>query len=84
MKNRFVSLTDLRLNKDNMLGRVAHNGDRLWITRNGRMICAVVSVKQAELIEEFELRSLEEVKRRQMADLERWKRVKARMGEWDD
>ncbi|MGH1453501.1 MAG: hypothetical protein ACRBBV_10050 [Paracoccaceae bacterium] len=83
MKNRFVSLTDLRLNKDNMLGHVSQNDERLWITRNGRMICAVVSVRQAELIEEFESRSMEEFKRRQMQDLERWKRVKARMGDWE-
>jgi len=74
---RILSLTDFRRNATRETEWVRHMGGRLWITKHGRQVCAVVPMHQCELIERWEGRSLAEERRRLEALYRRWKAIKA-------
>lgn len=49
-----VTTRELRSNLSDVLGRAMYGGERIGITRNGRLAAVVVSVADLEALEELE------------------------------
>lgn len=49
-----VTTRELRANLSDVLGRAMYGGERIGITRNGRLAAVVVSVADLEALEELE------------------------------
>lgn len=77
---RNVPLSDYRTHCARLTGWVQHMGGRLWLTRHGKFVAAVVPVHDCERLEEWERRSLAEERARMEAAYQKWKRVKAVTG----
>ena len=52
---REVSTRELRAELSDVLGRVMYAGERIGVTRNGRLAAVVVGVADIEALEEFEM-----------------------------
>ena len=78
--HRITSLTEYRADCAALTGWVQHMGGRLWLTKHGKFVAAVVPVFQCERLEEWERLSLADTRRRMEEDYRRWKRVKAVSG----
>lgn len=50
-----VSTRELRGQLSDVLGRAMYAGERIGVTRNGRLAAVVVSVADLEALEEFEM-----------------------------
>lgn len=50
-----VSTRELRSQLSDVLGRAMYAGERIGVTRNGRLAAVVVSVADFEALEEFEM-----------------------------
>lgn len=50
-----VTTRELRSQLADVLGRVAYGGERIGVTRNGRLTAVVVSVADFESLEAFEM-----------------------------
>lgn len=50
-----VSTRELRNQLSDVLGRAMYAGERVGVTRNGKLVAVVVSVADAEALEEFEM-----------------------------
>ena len=74
---RILSLTDFRRDATRQTEWVRHQGGRVWISKHGKLVCAVVPMFQCELLEKWESRSLAEERRRLELLYRRWKAVKA-------
>ncbi|MGY3438934.1 MULTISPECIES: hypothetical protein [unclassified Marinovum] len=74
---RISPLSDYRKHCSQLTGWVEHMGGRLWLTKHGRFVAAVVPFFHCERLEEWERRSLAEERRRLEDNYEKWKRVKA-------
>lgn len=73
---RITSLTEFRQSCGDGMHWVHGMGNRLWITRYGRAVAALVPMHQCELLETWETRSLREERTRMEDNYRRWKRVK--------
>ena len=73
---RIISLTEFRRDATRQTEWVRHQGGRVWISKHGRLVCAVVPMDQCQLLEDFEGRSLAEERRRLERLYRRWKAVK--------
>lgn len=49
-----VSTRELRSHLSDVVGRVSYGGERIGVTRNGRLAAVVISVSDAEALEEYE------------------------------
>lgn len=78
---RITTLTEFRQSSAEGLRWVEGMGNRLWITRYGRAVAALVPMHQCEQLEIWEMRSLREERARLEALYTRWKRVKGAGGE---
>jgi prevent-host-death family protein len=76
--HRIVPVTEFRRHATRWTEWVRHEGGRVWITKHGRTVCAVVPLDQLELLETWENRSLEAERARLELAYARWKAVKAR------
>ncbi|MDF1803212.1 hypothetical protein [Thalassovita sp.] len=74
---RIASLSEFRRNTAQHAGWVQHAGGRLWLTRHGRTVAALVPMHQCQMLETWESRSLEEERRRYERSYSRWKAIKA-------
>lgn len=81
---RITSLSEFRTNTARMTGWVQHMGGRLWLTRHGKFVAALVPVFQCQRLEEWERRSLAEERARMELRYQKWKRVKAVTREAED
>lgn len=52
---RTVSTRELRSELSDILGRAMYAGERIGVTRNGKLAAVVVSVSDLEALEEFEM-----------------------------
>ncbi len=50
-----VTTRELRAGLADVLGRAMYGGERIGITRNGKLAAVVVSVEDLEALEEFEM-----------------------------
>ncbi len=50
-----VSTRELRAQLSDVLGRVMYAGERIGVTRNGKLAAVVVGVSDLEALEEFEM-----------------------------
>jgi len=50
-----VSTRELRSRLADVLGRAMYGGERIGVTRNGKLAAVVVSVADVEALEEFEM-----------------------------
>lgn len=50
-----VSTRELRQHLSDVLGRAMYAGERIGVTRNGKLAAVVVSVADLEALEEFEM-----------------------------
>lgn len=50
-----VSIRELRSQLSDVLGRTMYGGERIGVTRNGKLAAIVVSVADVEALEEFEM-----------------------------
>lgn len=50
-----VSTRDLRTQLADVLGRAMYAGERIGVTRNGRLTAVVIGVEDLEALEEFEM-----------------------------
>lgn len=73
---RIISLTEFRRDATRQTEWVRHQGGRVWISKHGRMVCAVVPMFQCQMLEDFEGRSLAEERQRLERLYKRWKAVK--------
>lgn len=62
-----VSTRELRSRLSDVLGRAMYAGERIGVTRNGKLAAVVVSVADLEALEEFEM----------MQDLAAYRQAKA-------
>lgn len=53
--SREISTRELRSQLSDVLGRVMYAGERIGVTRNGKLAAVVVSVGDVEALEEFEM-----------------------------
>lgn len=81
---RITSLSEFRTHTAQMTGWVQHMGGRLWLTRHGKFVAALVPVYQCQRLEEWERRSLAEERARMELRYQKWKRVKAVTREAED
>lgn len=81
---RITSLSEFRANTAQMTGWVQHMGGRLWLTRHGKFVAALVPVFQCQRLEEWERRSLAVERARMELRYQKWKRVKAVTREAED
>ena len=51
-----ISLGQLRGNLGDTVNRVAFADERVFITRNGKKVAAIVSIEDVELLDELEMR----------------------------
>lgn len=49
-----ISTRELRSHLSDVVGRVVYGGERIGVTRNGRLSVVVISVSDAEALEEYE------------------------------
>lgn len=49
-----MSVSQLRLNISDFIGRVMYSGERVSIEKNGKPACALVSIEDLELLERLE------------------------------
>lgn len=73
---RITSLTAFRQSTAEGMHWVHGQGNRLWITRYGRAVAALVPMHQCEQLEIWETRSLREERARLEDQYRRWKRLK--------
>ena len=73
---RILSLTEFRRDATRQTEWVRHQGGRVWISKHGKLVCAVVPMHQCQMLEDFEGRSLAEERRRLERLYKRWKAVK--------
>jgi len=52
-----ISLGQLRGNLGDTVNRVAFADERVFITRNGKKVAAIVSIEDVELLDELEMRA---------------------------
>ena len=78
VEHRIASLTVFRRNATTLTEWVRHSGGRVWITKHGRSVAAVVPMYQCERLEEWEMRSLAAERRRMELAYAKWKAVKAK------
>ena len=52
-----ISLGQLRDNLGDTVNRVAFADERVFITRNGKKVAAIVSIEDVELLDELEMRA---------------------------
>jgi prevent-host-death family protein len=50
-----ISTRDLRSQLSDIIGRTMYAGERIGVTRNGKLAAAVVSLSDLEALEEFEM-----------------------------
>lgn len=50
-----VSARELRAQLSDVLGRAMYAGERIGVTRNGKLAAVIVSVADVETLEEFEM-----------------------------
>lgn len=50
-----VTTRELRANMSDVLGRAMYAGERIGVTRNGKLAAVVVSVEDLEALERFEM-----------------------------
>lgn len=50
-----LSTRELRSQLSDVLGRAMYAGERIGVTRNGKLVAVVVSVADVEALEEFEM-----------------------------
>ena len=74
---RLLPLTEFRRDCATQVNWVRHMGGRLWLTRHGKVVAAVVPNHQCEMLERFERNSLEEERARIERDYARFKAAKA-------
>ncbi len=55
-EHREVTTRELRSHLSDVLGRAMYAGERVGVTRNGKLAAYVVSVEDLEALEEFEMR----------------------------
>lgn len=53
--NSEISTRDLRSQLSDVLGRAQYGGERIGVTRNGKLAAVVVSVADLEALEAFEM-----------------------------
>ena len=75
---RIVPVTEFRRDATKLPGWVEYQEGRVWITKHGKATCAVVPMRQCELLERWEGRSLAEERERLARLYKRWKAIKAR------
>jgi prevent-host-death family protein len=63
-----VSTRELRGRLSDVLGRAMYGGERIGVTRNGKLAAVVVSVADLEALEEFEMAQDVAAYRRAKAD----------------
>ncbi|WP_284989499.1 type II toxin-antitoxin system Phd/YefM family antitoxin [Arthrobacter sp. efr-133-TYG-120] len=51
---REISTRGLRSHLSDVVGRVSYGGERIGVTRNGRLVAVVISVGDAEALEAYE------------------------------
>ena len=73
---RILSLTEFRRDATRQTEWVRHQSGRVWISKHGKLVCAVVPMSQCQMLEDFEGRSLAEERRRLERLYRRWKAVK--------
>lgn len=54
-EHREVTTRELRSHLSDVLGRAMYAGERVGVTRNGKLAAYVVSVEDLEALEEFEM-----------------------------
>ena len=74
---RIVPLTDFRRDCAKEVDWVRHMGGRVWLTRHGKIVAAVVPNFQCEMLERFERHSLAEERARIERNYARFKAAKA-------
>ncbi len=74
---RMVSLTEFRRNASQLTNWVSYRGGRVWLLKHRRLVATVVTNADAERLDRWDGRSLEEQKRRMEILWNRWQRVKA-------
>ncbi|WP_116599153.1 type II toxin-antitoxin system Phd/YefM family antitoxin [Primorskyibacter marinus] len=78
---RITPLSSFRRDSGRLTEWVRHSGGRIWLTKHGKAVAAVIPMFQCERLETWENVSLAE-KRRQMEEgYARWKAVKALSGD---
>jgi prevent-host-death family protein len=63
-----ISLGQLRGNLGDTVNRVAFADERVFITRNGKKVAAIVSIEDVELLDELEMRADVEALRQARAE----------------
>lgn len=54
--SREVTTRELREHLSEVLGRAMYGGERIGVTRNGKLAAVVVSLEDLEALEDFEMR----------------------------
>jgi len=77
-----VKVSELRANIAEISSRVAHQGERVRVQRNGKPFFALVTIDDLELLERLEDQMDLELAREALErnDFEPWARVKKRLG----
>ncbi|WP_165354642.1 type II toxin-antitoxin system Phd/YefM family antitoxin [Tropicimonas sp. IMCC6043] len=70
VKTHMIPLSDFRTQIARWTARVAHVPERILLTKHGRPFAAVVSMRDLEMIERFDGRSVEQM-RREFEDIAR-------------
>ncbi|SFP75776.1 hypothetical protein [Tranquillimonas alkanivorans] len=78
-----VHLTDFRAHMARDLAFVRERLGHLWLMSHNRHVATIVPPRDGLLVEEFRKRSVDEVRRRQDALWEKWKRVQELDGSYD-
>ena len=73
---QIVSFTEFRREATRLTAWVEHMGGRVWITKHGRAVCAVVPMNQCERLEKWEGSTLAQERERLELLYARWKAVK--------
>jgi len=75
-KLKIKSLSEFRKNAASLTDWVAQDRRRIWITRHGKVVCAVVSLDRLETLEKLEWRPRGEDRERYAEHYLAWKRAK--------
>jgi len=74
---RMVSLTEFRRNASELTNWVSYRGGRVWLLKHRRVVATVVCNSDAEKLDKWDGRSLDEQKRRMQILWRRWEAVKS-------
>jgi|GEM_PF-5049258 len=75
-KLRIMSLSEFRANATQTTDWVRREGGRVWITKHGKSVCALVPLEQCEEIEKMEGRPRSEDRTRLETLYRHWKSAK--------